>query len=88
MTNGNGVSIYPDLRKGIKLEMKNQLWCTDITVIELRTKRKHCYLTLITDEASHLIVGYELSKRMQTKDVLKAFEMACKEQLNDLESTF
>lgn len=80
-TNGDGVSIYPDYRKGIEIERVNQLWCVDITYMELKKSVNHLYLTLITDEASHLIVGYELSRRMQTKDVLKALERARIEQL-------
>lgn len=88
MTNGDGQSIYPDLRKGLEIGHVNQLWCTDITYLELRSKSKHGYLTLITDEASHLIVGHELSLRMQTKDVLKAFKMASSRELNGENKTF
>lgn len=79
-TDGDGQSIYPDLRKGLKVENINQLWSSDITYINLRY-RKFCYLVLIVDEYSHLIVGYNLSKDMRTVQVLKAMEMAVSNQL-------
>jgi len=81
LTDGNGESLYPDLRKGLKVNRINQLWCSDITYIELKTKKRHCYLICVTDEYSHLIVGYHLSLRMRTKEVLQAMQMAVNSQL-------
>lgn len=87
-TNGDGQSIYPDLRKTIQLKSVNQLWCSDITFMILRDTKKFCYLTCVVDEASHKIVGYNLSKHMKTDDVLKAFKMAVSEQLKSDVQTF
>jgi len=87
-TNGDGISIYPDLRKGLQLKSVNQLWCSDITFMILRDTKEFCYLTCVLDEASHKIVGYNLSHQMKTVDVLKAFEMAVREQLKYSKKTF
>lgn len=81
MTNGNGVSKYLDLRKGLKVERINQLWCSDFTYISLLTRDKHCYLVLITDEYSHLIVGYHIGLRMRYEELSIALMMAIKSEL-------
>lgn len=83
MTNGNGESRYPDLRKGLKVDKINQLWCSDFTYISLLSKQRHCYLVCITDEYSHLIVGYHLDLRMRTRELLIALNMALIEQLEE-----
>jgi len=88
MTDGNGESLYPDLRKGLKVKRINQLWCSDITYIELRTREKHCYLICVTDEYSHLIVGYHLGLRMKTWQVLQAMQMAVDSQLKEGQDSF
>ncbi len=88
MTNGNGESLYPDLRKELKVQRINQLWCSDITYIELRTRQKHCYLVCVTDEYSHLIVGYHLGLRMRTWQVLQAMQMAVDSQLEEGNESF
>jgi len=82
MTDGNGKSIYPDLRKGFIANKINRLWCSDITWIELQTRARHCYLICITDEYSHLIVGYCIARNMQTDQLLKALDMAVNSQLD------
>lgn len=80
-TNGNGVSKYLDLRKGLKVERINQLWCSDFTYIGLLTEENHCYLVLITDEYSHLIVGYHVGIRMRYEELSKALMMAINQEL-------
>jgi len=88
MTDGNGESKYPDLRKGLKVNRINQLWCSDFTYISLKTSQRHCYLICITDEYSHLIVGYHLELRMRTSELLLALEMALSEQLEEGQTKF
>jgi len=88
MTNGNGESLYPDLRKGFKVNRINELWCSDITYIELRTREKHCYLVCVTDEYSHLIVGYHLGLRMKAWQVIQAMQMAVDSQLKEGQEAF
>lgn len=81
LTDGDGNSLYEDLRKGFKVERINQLWCSDITYVDLKTKENHSYLVCITDEYSHLIVGYHFGLRMRKEEVIKALEMALRVEL-------
>lgn len=80
-TDGDGNSIYPDLRKGLDILRINQLWCTDITYIELSNAHNHAYLVCYTDEYSHLIVGYNLALNMRAENVIQALIDAASEQL-------
>lgn len=79
MTDGNGESICKDLRKDLVVNDICQLWCSDITYIELQTVARFCYCTLVTDEKSHLIVGYHVSANMSAREALKSLEMALHE---------
>ena len=88
LTNGNGQSIYPDLRKGLTVTRINQLWCTDITYLELANLTGFCYLTCFCDEASHLITGYELSKTMKAKDIINGLIKAINSQLKKGQLSF
>jgi len=80
-TDGDGNSIYPDLRKGMEVLDINQLWSSDITYLELEQAGPFCYCTLVVDEKSHLIVGYHLARNMTAKETLKALEMAVASQV-------
>jgi transposase InsO family protein len=79
-TNGNGESIYPDLRKGLVVNEINQLWSCDITYIALNDGNRHCYATFVIDEKSHLIVGYHVSLEMTAKETLIALRKAVENQ--------
>lgn len=79
-TKGNGESIYPDFRKGLEIIEINQLWCCDITYINLNTADRHCYASFVTDEKSHLIVGQHVSLKMTASETLKSLRMAVKRQ--------
>lgn len=81
LTNGNGESIYPDLRKQIEIRVINQLWSCDITYLELSDDQGFLYLTLIIDEKSHLIVGHHVSTRMRAIETIVALQMAVESQL-------
>jgi putative transposase len=74
LTNGDGISIYPDYRKGLQLERINQLWACDITYFRLTEANIFCYLTLVVDEHSHLIVGHHVSLDQTAEEILKALE--------------
>lgn len=52
----------------------NQIWVGDITYIE--TQEGWLYLAAILDRYSRKIVGWSMSERIDTKLVLKAFDMA------------
>lgn len=84
-TNGNGESIYADLRKGLRIRKIHQLWSSDITYLPIKKGRaRHCYATFIIDEYSHLIVGYTVSEDMTAQQTLVALQDAVqKEQLAD-----
>lgn len=88
MTDGNGKSKYPDLRQGLNVSKVNQLWCSDFTYISLNTRQRHCYLICITDEYSHLIVGYHLGLRMRTQELLTALRMALSKELKKGQTKF
>ena len=75
-TNGNGQSLYPDLRKGVELIRPNQLWCSDITYIELNEGGKWCYLLCITDEYSHKILGYSIGRSMRWSQLCLSLQRA------------
>ena len=65
---------HPNLIKGKRFERSNQLWVSDITYISVNSK--WMYLFLITDAVSHRVVGYHLSRGMDTSAGIKALEMA------------
>lgn len=80
-TNGDGSSIYPDLRKELEADRINQLWSSDITYFGLiEGAAKHCYATFVIDEYSHLIVGFTVAKTMTAVDTLEALQMAVRQQ--------
>lgn len=79
-TDGNGKSIYVDLRKGMEVVEINQLWSCDITYININSSVRHCYATFIVDEKSHKIVGHHISTDMTAKETLRALQMAVKGQ--------
>jgi len=85
MTNGNGQSIYPDLRKGLIVNEINQLWCCDITYVKLNTSDRFGYGTFVTDEKSHLIVGYHFSLEMTAAQTLIALDLAVEKELGEQE---
>lgn len=87
-TDGNGQSIYLDLRKGLEVSCINKLWSSDITYLSVRGPQRHLYLCCIVDEYSHLIVGYHLSTHMRAEQIIQALKQATQTQLPKGESTF
>lgn len=75
-TDGDGKSIYPDLRKGLEVVGINTLWSCDITYLYLMNPGRHCYATFIVDEHSHLIVGHTVARDMTAQATLQALKMA------------
>lgn len=77
LTNGDGSSIWPDLRKEVgPVESPNKLWSCDITYLVLRQGKKHCYATFVVDEYSHLITGFIVAEDMAAQTTLEALKMA------------
>ena len=69
---------YPDLAANLDVVRPNQLWSSDITYI--RRLQNFSYLSLITDNYSHKIVGWHLSKNLSTNGPVKALEMAMRDR--------
>jgi transposase InsO family protein len=68
---------YPNLIVGMAMTAPDKLWVSDITYITLRDD--FAYLSLITDAYSRMIMGYYLSRNLQTEGCLKALKMAIKQ---------
>lgn len=69
---------YSNLIRDFKSTGANQLWVSDITYIRAG-ENKFYYLSLITDCYSHLIIGWCLSKNLNTEGCIQALNMALKE---------
>jgi len=66
---------YKNLIKDIVLTTANQLWVADITYIAL-AGGDVCYLHLITDAYSHMIVGWALARTLKAIISMEALKMA------------
>lgn len=77
LTDGDGNSIWPDLRKEIgPVESANKLWSCDTTYLTLKQGNRHCYATFVVDEYSHLIPGFTVAEDMTAHTTLGALDMA------------
>lgn len=65
---------YNNLVKDLEVARPNQVWVSDITYI--RTIKGFCYLALITDMYSRMIVGYDISDSLELTGCLRALKMA------------
>ncbi len=65
---------HPNLIKGFEPTGPHQLWVSDITYIE--TTNGFVYLFLITDAYSRKIVGWSMSKTLESKNAIVALYMA------------
>lgn len=75
-TNSNHVYFkYPNLVKELVVTHVNQLWVSDITYIHT-IDDGFCYLHLVTDAFSRMIIGYVLSPNLEAKHTLMALEQA------------
>ena len=70
---------HPNLLVDYKPSAPEQVFVSDITYVE-SDEGVH-YLSLVTDAYSRRIMGYELSREMKATDVVKALNMAVKEQV-------
>ena len=67
---------YPNLVKGFALKRPEQLWVADITYVPVADG--YCYLHIITDAYSKLIMGYCVSQTLAAQSTLQALQMAIK----------
>lgn len=70
--------IYPNLLRDTDIVRPNQVWVADVTYIRLKTC--FAYLAVILDRFSRKIVGWALSKSIDTKLTLTALQMAIEER--------
>jgi putative transposase len=76
-TDSSGVIRFDNLLKDLKVERMNQVWQSDITYFELCGR--FCFITLIQDAYSKVIVGYSVSVGISTAETtLPALTMALK----------
>jgi len=66
--------VYPNLIRGILVSRLNQLWIADITHIRIRTG--FVFLAAILDAYSRKVIGYAISRRIDTVLTLEALRMA------------
>jgi len=66
--------VYPNLLKGLKVTNVNQVWVADITYV--RIVAAFVYLAVILDLCSRKVVGYAISRHIDTALSLEALRMA------------
>jgi len=67
-------SVYPNLIGGMAVSRLNQVWIADITYIRIRTG--FVFLAAILDAYSRKVIGYAISRRIDTVLTLGALRMA------------
>lgn len=68
-------AVKPNMVKGLEIRAPNQVWVSDVTFI--RVLERWCYLVLVTDKYSRMIVGWDF----QEKHSHKLVEIAVKKAL-------
>lgn len=66
--------VYPNLAREMTLTALNQLWIADITYIRLRSE--FVYLAVILDAYSRRVIGWAVSRHIDTELTLVALRMA------------
>jgi putative transposase len=70
----HGLPIHPNLIKDRQVRSVNEIWVADITYIRIRAS--FVYLAAILDLYSRKVVGWAISKRIDTELCVAALEMA------------
>ena len=70
----HGLHTYPNLAKDLQLSGTDQLWVSDITYIRLQ--KEFVYLAVVLDAFSRRVIGWDLSRRIDTELTLAALQMA------------
>lgn len=71
--------IYPNLARHVVLRGMNQLWVSDMTYIRLQ--REFIYLAVILDVYSRRVVGWSISRQLNSGLALEALDSALKRRL-------
>jgi len=61
----SGHRIYPYLLRGLKIERRDQVWCSDITYVPMQ--KGNAYLCVVMDWHSRKVLGWRLSNTMDTR---------------------
>ncbi len=70
----HGLPTYKNLAKDLVVTRCDQLWVADITYIRLGSE--FIYLAMVMDAYSRKVVGWSISRRIDTRLALDALEMA------------
>ena len=65
---------YPYLLKGLEIKRPDQVWCSDITYIQM--ERGHAYLVAIMDWHTRAVLSWKLSNTLDTAFCLDALKEA------------
>ena len=68
--------IYPYLLKGVKIVRANQVWCTDITYIQL--VKGFCYLVAVMDWFSRYVLAWRVSNTLEADFCVECLRDALK----------
>lgn len=74
LSRGDESKKYPYLLGNLKIDRPNQVWCTDITYIRLRTG--FVYLTAVMDWYSRYVLSWKLSTSLDVGFCLEALDDA------------
>jgi Transposase and inactivated derivatives len=66
--------VYPYLLRGLEINRKDAVWCSDITYIRMR--RGFVYLTAVMDWYSRYVLSWEISVTMDDSFCVSALERA------------
>jgi len=78
----HGYGRYPNLVKGLEVTRPDQVWCADITYIQLR--RGFVYLAIILDLFTRSLRGWHLGRTLSTGLALTALERAVGQGLPEI----
>lgn len=70
----HGFRVYTNQYKDLEVGEVHQAWLADLTYI--RTEEGFLYLSLISDAATHKIIGYQASDRLEAEGCLASLEQA------------
>jgi putative transposase len=73
--------VYPNLARRMVLSGINQLWVADITYVRLQ--QEFIYLAVILDVYSRRVVGWSISRQLDSSIAQQALEVALKERQPD-----
>jgi transposase InsO family protein len=65
---------HPNLLQGVNADRPEQVFVSDITYVE--SDEGIHYLSLVTDACTRKIMGYDVSREMKARDIVKALKMA------------